>query len=169
MFALWRIATILTGYVAAVFIAIVGLYLFIEILGWVTRPAGYPSSPSPPMTVEYFWNAAFVLFQNFFLMGAGITAAPAFVMVVISELRSWRAIRFYAFGGAGVGVACHLVLLFSLLMSRGIPPNWADRIFLIASLLPVMVTGAMAGAVYWLIAGRNAGRWRRDTAELAKT
>ncbi len=90
-----------------------------------------------------------------FLFVSGFALVPAMVMALITEAFAVRSLVFYAVGGALVGAACYLSIVpfdtdtFSF---RGV----------VHRELEVMTgAGVVAGFVYWLVAGRNAGAWRR--------
>ncbi len=71
-------------------------------------------------------------------------ALPAFILAIISELMKIRHWSVYVVGGAGL----------AFVASRGLHAfqGTADFLFFIAA-------GMLAGAVYWRVAGRNAGVW----------
>ena len=74
---------------------------------------------------------------------------PTLLAIVLAEVFAWRSLVFYLLAGLAVGFAAVALLVPP---ERGL--GHADaRLFLAA--------GAVAGAVYWLIAGRRAGV-RRD-------
>ncbi len=84
---------------------------------------------------------------------AGIMLLPAMLVVLITEGFRLRSVLIYTlFGGAAALVAYHQLGL-----------GWSGA----ASELPheaeiVCAAGIAAGFVYWALAGRNAGRWRRQ-------
>jgi Na+/proline symporter len=90
-----------------------------------------------------------------FIFFSGFALIPALIVVVITESFNIRAVLAYALGGAVVGLACYLGL---------IPYDTTTMTFdgIVRRHLEV-VTGAgiVAGLIYWVIAGRNAGAWRR--------
>jgi hypothetical protein len=70
---------------------------------------------------------------------------PALFAIVLAEVFAWRSLAVYLLTGLAVGLAAVAILVPP---ERGL--GHADaRLFLAA--------GAVAGAVYWLIAGRKAG------------
>ena len=76
-------------------------------------------------------------------------------MVLITEAFYIRSILAYAVGGAIVGAACYLGL---------IPFDTETLQFdgIVRRHLEIMTgAGIVAGLVYWMIAGRSAGAWRR--------
>ncbi len=137
LFALW-IATMAAGLVWS-----------IGLLG-----AQWPAVSGDVGDRVVFWGAAFV--------ASGITASllflPTLIAVVVAEAFSVRSIFIYALGGAvlfliayqGAGLGRSN---YEESIDRAPPP--VSREFQIAA-----GSGIAFGFVYWLIAGRKAGRWR---------
>jgi hypothetical protein len=76
------------------------------------------------------------------------------LVVLITEAFYIRGMLTYALGGAVVGLACYLGL---------VPFNPATMHFdgIIRRHLEIMTgAGIVAGLIYWMVAGRNAGAWR---------
>jgi hypothetical protein len=77
---------------------------------------------------------------------------PTLIVIVVGEAVSIRSVLYYAVSGAGVGALMAL--------------NWrnwgtgADS-FLRHDLEITVAACIVAGFVYWMIAGRNAGAWRQ--------
>ncbi|HEY8335417.1 MAG TPA: hypothetical protein VIQ05_16620 [Tardiphaga sp.] len=95
-----------------------------------------------------------------FIFVSGFALLPALVIVVITEAFYVRSALAYAIGGAVVGLACYLGL---------IPFDPATLHFdgIVRRHLEVMTgAGIVGGLIYWMIAGRNAGRWRQPRAVL---
>lgn len=89
-----------------------------------------------------------------FIFVSGFALLPAVAIVVLTEAFNIRSVLAYAIGGAVVGLACYLGLIpfdTNAMRFDGIVRRHLE-----------VVTGAgiVGGLVYWLIAGRNAGRWR---------
>jgi hypothetical protein len=89
-----------------------------------------------------------------FIFISGFALIPAMVVVAITEAFYIRGILTYAVGGAVVGAACYL----------GLVPFDPDTLHfegIVRRHLEIMSgAGIVAGLVYWMIAGRNAGAWR---------
>ena len=89
-----------------------------------------------------------------FIFVSGFALLPAMIVVAITEAFYIRSALAYAVGGALVGLACYL----------GLVPFDAETLRfdgIVRRHLEIMTgAGIVAGLVYWLIAGRNAGRWR---------
>ena len=93
-----------------------------------------------------------------FIFVSGFALIPAIAVVTMTEAFDVRGVLAYAIGGAAVGLACYLGLVpFDTEAMRfdGIVRRHLE-----------VVTGAgiVGGLVYWLIAGRNAGRWKQPRA-----
>ena len=91
-----------------------------------------------------------------FIFLSGFALLPALIVVLITEAFYVRSVLAYAIGGALVGAACYLGL---------IPFDPATMKFdgIIHRHLEIMTgAGIVAGLVYWVIAGRNAGVWRES-------
>ncbi len=86
---------------------------------------------------------------DFVVIGV-LTAAPAGLVIWLSERLAIRSVLFFSFVGAGIGVAS-----ISLLM--GVNGSWNPVISLLFG-----VAGFAAGVAYWRVAGRHAGS--RDRA-----
>ncbi len=89
-----------------------------------------------------------------FIFVSGFALLPALLVVLITEAFNIRGALTYAVGGAAVGLACYLGL---------VPFDPATMRFdgIVRRHLEIMTgAGIVAGVVYWLIAGRNAGVWR---------
>ncbi len=81
-------------------------------------------------------------------------ALPAMIVAAITEAFHIRSALAYAVGGGVVGLACYLGL---------VPFDPATLRFdgIVRRHLEIMTgAGIVAGLVYWMIAGRNAGAWR---------
>ena len=89
-----------------------------------------------------------------FIFISGFALLPAMVIALITEAFSIRGVLAYAIGGALVGVAGYLSLV----------PFDTDTLHfngIVRRQMEIMSgAGIVAGLVYWMIAGRNAGAWR---------
>ena len=86
-----------------------------------------------------------------FIFISGFALLPALIVVLITEAFYIRSVLAYALGGALVGLACYLGL---------IPFDPATMRFdgIVRRHLEIMTgAGIVAGLIYWMIAGRNAG------------
>ena len=99
-------------------------------------------------------NALNILLGFGFIFVSGFALVPAMLVVAITEAFYIRRALTYALGGAAVGLVCYLGLL---------PFDPATMHFdgIVRRELEIMTgAGIVAGMVYWIIAGRNAGAWR---------
>jgi hypothetical protein len=89
-----------------------------------------------------------------FIFISGFALLPALIVVLITEAFYIRGVLIYAIGGAIVGAACYLGLV-------PFDPNTLQFDGIVRRHLEIMTgAGIVAGLVYWMIAGRNAGAWR---------
>ncbi|MGH6755296.1 MAG: hypothetical protein ACREDP_24340 [Bradyrhizobium sp.] len=89
-----------------------------------------------------------------FIFISGFALLPALIVVLITEAFYIRSVLAYAIGGALVGAACYLGLI-------PFDPETMKFDGIIRRHLEILTgAGIVAGLVYWLIAGRNAGAWR---------
>ena len=83
-----------------------------------------------------------------------LSIVPMVLVVVLTEVFKWRSPNVYAIPGAVLGAAIYL--MFSPRTIGGLDQIGMFETFLFA------LSGACAGMIYWAIAGRRAGSWRRD-------
>jgi hypothetical protein len=89
-----------------------------------------------------------------FIFVSGFALLPAMVIVAITEAFYIRSVLAYAVGGGLVGLACYLGLV-------PFDPDTLQFSGIVRRHLEIMTgAGIVAGFVYWMIAGRNAGAWR---------
>jgi len=89
-----------------------------------------------------------------FIFISGFALLPAMIIAVITEAFSIRSALAYAVGGGLVGLACYLGLV-------PFDPDTLRFEGIVRRHLEIMTgAGIVAGLVYWMIAGRNAGAWR---------
>jgi hypothetical protein len=94
------------------------------------------------------------------VVGAPIIGAAAFVpaaaIVAVTESFAWRSVLLYA----AVGGALALALSYGLDM----PGDIGDPATYFVHEREVLAAAGIAGGlVYWLLAGRRAGAWKRDS------
>jgi homospermidine synthase len=75
--------------------------------------------------------------------------------IVIGEAARLRNFLYYGVGGAVVGLASYYGTNISVRLE-----NTTDVAPVTNALQLAAAAGIVGGLVYWLIAGRNAGRWR---------
>jgi hypothetical protein len=89
-----------------------------------------------------------------FIFVSGFALLPAMVVVAITEAFYIRGALTYAVGGGIVGLACYLGLV-------PFDPETLRFEGIVRRHLEIMTgAGIVAGVIYWMIAGRNAGAWR---------
>jgi hypothetical protein len=95
-----------------------------------------------------------------FIFISGFALLPAMIVAAITEAFSIRGVLTYAVGGGLVGLACYLGLV-------PFDPDTLRFEGIVRRHLEIMTgAGIVAGLVYWMIAGRNAGAWRAPPRRL---
>lgn len=90
--------------------------------------------------------SAFVFFFTMLPIFGSFAFKAWLPVVLLTEWLGWRSWLSHAGFGILVGIAGALLT----------PDGTAD-------LAPLAASGALGGLTYWLVAGRNAGRWRSRT------
>ncbi len=101
-----------------------------------------------------------VLFGFGFIFVSGFALLPALIVILITEAFYIRGALTYAVGGGLVGLACYLGL---------VPFNTVTMHFegIVHRHLEIMTgAGIVAGVIYWMLAGRTAGAWRKPPPPL---
>jgi hypothetical protein len=139
---LLRIAIVLTAFVAAGVVAAFTITLAV-MLEWEQIVSMTGSSAG--------WLA--VGFFSMIVLGKGLI--PAMLVIALAEGLRIRSVLFYtALGGLG---------LVALYYGLGLAERGPGGGVLVGRDLEIMAgAGIAAGFVYWAIAGRNAGAWRRE-------
>lgn len=114
-----------------------------------------------PVNWVFQWFAGFISIS--FVGGA--VFLPALVLIVLAETFKIRSMLVHAFAG----IALLLIGFYGTGYQRSTgeesidaAPPTVNRHFEVTA-----ASGAVFGFVYWLIAGRNAGRWRERYARVA--
>jgi hypothetical protein len=143
-----RIIMILCALILAIMAAGITLAIGIVAPDW----AGIDSDPVERLSffIVSFFATSFV---------GAVAIMPAALLIVISEAARLRSFLFYGVGGALVGLASYYGSDISVRLENttDVPPV-ANALQLAAA------AGIIGGLVYWLVAGRNAGRWREPKA-----
>src|SRR6201987_2540833 len=138
-----RLFVILFGFLAACLVAgmiVVGAVPFSEF-------SELGSGPIDPGALDVVVGFGFIFVSGFALL-------PAMIVVAITEAFYVRGFLAYAVGGGLVGLACYLGLV-------PFDPGQLRFEGIVRRHLEIMTgAGILAGMVYWMIAGRNAGAWR---------
>ena len=138
-----RLFVIFFGFLAACLVAgiiVVAAVLFPEL-------GGLDGGPIDQSAFDIVLGFSFIFISGFALL-------PAMIIAAITEAFCIRGVLVYAVGGGLVGLACYL----------GLVPFDPDTLHfegIVRRHLEIMTgAGIVAGLVYWMIAGRNAGAWR---------
>jgi hypothetical protein len=113
-----------------------------------------------PELAEFKGGPEFFLVLLFFGGAAGAVTpfyvfAPSFVAILVAEIFSLRSVLYYALAGALIGALAYFMTdVASRISGKGtVAPITQELQWL-------TVAGIVAGFVYWLIAGRGAGKWK---------
>ncbi|HEU4660358.1 MAG TPA: hypothetical protein VFS63_06845 [Pseudolabrys sp.] len=135
-------ALILAALAAGIVTAIGLLHLELHVAG------------NDPIDHAFFWGV------TAFASGIAVLAGflPTLIGIVVAEAFSIRSLLAYAIGGAAIVLVGYYGAGFGWTYEESIdhPPPSISREAEIAA-----AAGATFGFVYWLVAGRNAGRWRK--------
>jgi hypothetical protein len=144
-----RLFVILFGFFAACLVAgmiVIGAIMFPEF-------SDLGAGPVDPGALNILLGFGFIFVSGFALL-------PAMIVVAITEAFYIRGALTYAVGGGVVGLACYLGLV-------PFDPDTLRFEGIVRRHLEIMTgAGIVAGVVYWMIAGRNAGEWREPPPPL---
>src|SRR5580700_9768146 len=144
-----RLFVILFGFLIACLAAgmiVVGAVLFPEF-------SDLGTGPIDPGAFNILVGFGFIFISGFALL-------PALIVVAITEAFYVRGVLTYAVGGGLVGLACYLGLV-------PFDPETLRFDGIVRRHLEIMTgAGIVAGVIYWMIAGRNAGEWREPRRPL---
>src|ERR1700748_2377835 len=138
-----RLFVIFFAFLAACFVA--GMVVVVAILFPEFSDLG--AGPVDPGALNIMLGFGFIFVSGFALV-------PAMIVVLLTEAFNIRSALTYAVGGGLVGLVCYLGL---------VPFDTQQLQFegVVRRHLEIMTgAGILAGVVYWIIAGRNAGVWR---------
>ena len=111
----------------------------------------WPWLDSDPVERVIFFVVSF--FATSFI---GATAfVPAVLLIIVAEIMRLRRLLYYAAAGAVVGLTSYLGSNVELRLE-----NTTDVSPVFHPLQLAAAAGIIGGLAYWLLAGRNAGRWR---------
>ncbi|HMA58061.1 MAG TPA: hypothetical protein VKP52_15300 [Pseudolabrys sp.] len=146
-----RIVVIIFGLLVAIIVAGITLAIGIVLPEWAAMD-------SDPVERVIFFFAAFFATS---LVGA-VAMLPAALVIVVSEAARMRSFIYYGVGGALVALASYYGSDISIRLENttDVPP--VNNALQLAA-----AAGIIGGLAYWLIAGRNAGRWREQGAPSA--
>ena len=145
----------LIGRIIVIFIAVVvasiacGIALSVALL-WPGYGFGF--------TGDYVERSGFLVLVVFATSFTGaVMFLPLLIFVVVAESLRWRSLLLHLCAGAAMLVAGYFGSGFYNRYEESIdrpPPPIPHEVEIAAA------GGAVFGLVYWLLAGRNAGRWR---------
>lgn len=144
MSLLGRIIVIIFGLLVAIVVAGITLAIGIVLPEWATMD-------SDPVERVIFFFAAF--FATSYV--GTVAIFPAAIVIVVLEAARMRNFLYYGIGGALVALASYYGSDISLQLE-----NTTDVTPVGNALQLAAAAGILGGLAYWLIAGRNAGRWR---------
>ena len=139
-----RIIVIIFGLLVAIMVAGITLAIGIVLPEWATMD-------SDPVERVIFFFAAFFATSY---VGA-VAIFPAALVIVILEAVGMRSFLYYGIGGPLVALASYYGSDISVQLE-----NTTDVTPVANTLQLAAAAGILGGLAYWLIAGRNAGRWR---------
>jgi hypothetical protein len=138
-----RLFVILFGFLAACMVA--GMIVVVAVLFPEFSDLG--AGPVDSGALDIVLGFGFIFVSGFALL-------PAMIVVAITEAFYIRSALTYALGGGIVGLLCYLGLV-------PFDPGTLRFDGIVRRHLEIMTgAGIVAGIVYWMIAGRNAGIWR---------
>ena len=143
-----RIIVIVFALILAIIAAGITLAIAIVAPDW----AGVDADPVERLSffIVSFFATSFV---------GAVAILPAALLIVIAEAARLRSFLYYGVGGALVGLASYYGSDISVRLE-----NTTDVAPVANALQLAAAAGIIGGLVYWLIAGRNAGRWREPKA-----
>jgi hypothetical protein len=148
MVLIGRILIILVAFFAASAAAGIVLVFSIVFPQWGGARFGYDDG-----SFHVVATVAFVMIGSFGFL-------PALIIALVTEALNIRNALIYATGGAVLGALTYLGI-------ARFDPETMTMVGGVRREIEIMVgAGIVAGLVYWLIAGRNAGAWREQVKQL---
>ena len=140
-----RIIVIMIGFSAATLGAALTFALTLSTIFGPNVTPGDPINSAVGLTEKLVELSIVIIYIGSF--GASLIALPALVIIVLAEIFAWRSPLIHASLGAILGAMAYLVW-------QGFGQPTDD-----SNLVLVGITAGIIGAsIYWLIAGRNAGK-----------
>jgi hypothetical protein len=139
---LGRIFVIFFAFMAAAIAA--GMTIAVGVLGH-----DWPALQGDPVARGWFWGVT-VVGSSF---AGAMSVLPLFLVIVLAESFRLRSVLFYALAGVVIALLGYYGAGFGVEESI----DQAGPISPGAEL--AAAAGAVFGLVYWLVAGRNAGKW----------
>jgi hypothetical protein len=138
-------------------ILVIAIALFVAIMAaGVALAIGIIAPDWPWLDSDPFERVSFFVISFFATSFVGATAfVPALVLIAVAEIMRLRSLLYYAAAGAVVGFASYFGSDVELRLE-----NTTDVAPVFHPLQLAAAAGIVGGLAYWLLAGRNAGRWR---------
>jgi hypothetical protein len=138
-------------------IIVIALALIVAIMAaGVTLAIGIIAPDWPWLDSDPVERVSFFVVSFFATSFVGATAyVPAVLLIVVAEAGRMRSLLYYAAAGAAVGLASYFGSDVELRLE-----NTTDVTPVFHPLQLAAAAGIVGGLAYWLLAGRNAGRWR---------
>lgn len=146
-----RIIVIAFGVIVAMLLAGIALAIGIIAPDW-------PWLDSDPVERVQFFVVSF--FATSFIGASAFI--PAVLLIGIAEAARLRSLLYYAAAGAVVGLTSYYGSNIELRLE-----NTTDVSPVFHPLQLAAAAGIIGGLAYWLLAGRNAGRWREPAQPVA--
>ena len=150
-----RIPMIVVGYVSAAF-AVGIVYASVDVPALLT---GDPALGT--LKLSLFAQIAIKVTAQV----AFFAAVPSAIVLAFAEVSRWRSAVFYVIAAPVVTVISLGVFHWAFLLANGLDRPIPDVQFGILGdalwYTSVAIVGAASGSIYWAVAGRNAGGWRR--------
>lgn len=122
----------------------------------ITLAVGIIAPDWPWLDSDPIERVSFFVVSFFATSFIGATAfVPAVLLVVVAEVMRLRRLLYYAAAGAVVGLTSYYGSNVELRLE-----NTTDVAPAFHPLQLAAAAGIVGGLAYWLLAGRNAGRWR---------
>ena len=142
----------LIGRIIVIFFALI---VAIMVAG-ITLAIGIIAPDWPWLDSDPFERVAFFVVSFFATSFIGATAfVPALLLIAVAEVMRLRSLLYYAAAGAVVGLTSYFGSNVELRLE-----NTTDVTPVFHPLQLAAAAGIVGGLAYWLLAGRNAGRWR---------
>ncbi|MFO1082538.1 MAG: hypothetical protein U1E23_18145 [Reyranellaceae bacterium] len=153
MSAVRRIAVVVAAYLCSV----LGLLAALPLLfGAASLVPGAPGAWTLAGVAPFLFAGAPVVAVFVAVTAIVLSALPTLLIVGLAEIFAWRRAAVYVVPAAVVSAGAWWTL--SPRLWTGLDPIGAAELALFAA------AGAVAGAIYWGIAGRRAGTWRGEGA-----
>lgn len=142
------------------FFVILFSLIFALLAAGIALAVGVMAPELVTMTSDPIEKFAFFAMAFFTVSFVGATAfIPAVILVAIAETFDIRSIFYYAIGGGLVAAVVWYMSDISVQLE-----NTTDLSPIRYGLQLVAAAGIIGGFVYWLLAGRKAGRWKNPYA-----